>query len=329
MRILLATDGSEDAAHALTLVATTPWPTGTMIRVVAVLEEIQDLFGTEWMPVAPTDTAPYELAWKTELQGTLDDAQARLYEAGLTAEGRLLRGRPGSRIVAEARAFEADLVVIGSRGLGPFRAMLLGSVSAEVVDHAPCPVLVARGDHFGQTILGDDGSAAARAASDLLVRHPVLAPGATRVVSVAAPPPMALFGLAVVPPEVVDAYAGSFQQLRGFLAETARATADRLRAAGIAAEPEVRDGDAAHVLVEEAKARAVDLLVVATQGRTGLPRLFLGSVARNVLLHAPCSVLVVRPKVSVRGEARDEAVDEASETAPGAERRDRGALALA
>ena len=50
----------------------------------------------------------------------------------------LLRGRPASLIVQEARDFAADLIVVGHRGHGTIETMVLGSVSAEVVDHAPC-----------------------------------------------------------------------------------------------------------------------------------------------------------------------------------------------
>ena len=51
-------------------------------------------------------------------------------------ERDVLIGRPADQLVAEAKEFAADLVVIGSRGRGPFRTTLLGSVSAEVVEAA-------------------------------------------------------------------------------------------------------------------------------------------------------------------------------------------------
>jgi nucleotide-binding universal stress UspA family protein len=73
------------------------------------------------------------------------------------------------------------------------------------------------------------------------------------------------------------------------------AVASRLHTAGFTVTPLIRQGDAAHEIVAEAKAREAGLIVVGTRGQTGLQRLILGSVARNVLLHAPCSVLIVRP----------------------------------
>lgn len=60
----------------------------------------------------------------------------------------------------------------------------------------------------------------------------------------------------------------------------------------------VRTGSAAEQVTAAARERSADLLVVATHGRTGLARLVLGSVAEQVLRHAPCPVLVVRPGAS-------------------------------
>ena len=79
-------------------------------------------------------------------------------------------GRPGTVIVDEAQAMAADLVVLGSRGHGRIATMLLGSTAAEVVDHAPCPVLVARGDRFAPLAFADDGSPAARYAEAVFSR---------------------------------------------------------------------------------------------------------------------------------------------------------------
>ena len=76
--------------------------------------------------------------------------------------------------------------------------------------------------------------------------------------------------------------------------ELAREMAATLRSAGLEAEGERRDGDAATQILAAANATKADLIVVGSHGRTGLRRLFLGSVARNVLQHAPCSVLVAR-----------------------------------
>ena len=76
--------------------------------------------------------------------------------------------------------------------------------------------------------------------------------------------------------------------------EMAQQMAEQLHAAGLDASAVSREGDPAECLVAYAKAHEADLIVVGTRGRTGLRRLLMGSVARNVLLHAHCSVLLAR-----------------------------------
>src|ERR671921_1416082 len=83
----------------------------------------------------------------------------------------LLEGRAADEILDLADRIGAELVVIGSRGLGPVGRIALGSVSEAVVHHSRCPVLVLRGGEDAwppeRVVVGDDGSEAARAAGDL------------------------------------------------------------------------------------------------------------------------------------------------------------------
>jgi len=74
------------------------------------------------------------------------DEQVRRLEAseGVVNEAHLREGRADEEIVVLAEELGADLIVIGSRGLGGLRRVLVGSVSDSVVRHAHCPVLVAR-----------------------------------------------------------------------------------------------------------------------------------------------------------------------------------------
>ena len=78
----------------------------------------------------------------------------------------------------------ADLIVVGHRGMGRWESMLLGSVSAEVVDHAPCPVLVARDDQLGPIVLADDGSCHARMAECVVLQWPLFSGLPVTVVTV-------------------------------------------------------------------------------------------------------------------------------------------------
>jgi universal stress protein A len=64
---------------------------------------------------------------------------------------------------------------------------------------------------------------------------------------------------------------------------------------GLAVEEVIAHGDAASEIVRVAKERAVDLIVISSHGRTGLGRMLFGSTAEQVVRHAPCPVLVVKP----------------------------------
>jgi nucleotide-binding universal stress UspA family protein len=297
MRILLAVDGSRSSDRALDLVAALPALEGSRVRIVSVVPTIADPVGIAWAPVFEREPAPVdERALRTHREA-LDAAEREIRSArsDLTIETILLRGRPASRIVDEACSMPADLVVVGHRGHGTWESILLGSVSAEVVDHAPCPVLVARDERIGPIILADDRSVHARAAEAFMTGWPLFGGLPVTVVTVdedgfaytASVPPL-------VYSEAMDAYAyGTAAQRRATEADC-EATAMRLRQAGLQADAEVREGDPAHEIVLSARQHGAGLVVVGTRGQTGLRRLILGSVARKVLLHAPCSVLIVR-----------------------------------
>jgi nucleotide-binding universal stress UspA family protein len=99
--------------------------------------------------------------------------------------------------------------------------------------------------------------------------------------------------------QVLESYSTAVDEARQQCLGFAEMTCQRLRAAGFTATPEVREGGAAEEIVAAARALPADLIVIGTRGHTGLARLVLGSVARNVLTHADCSVLVVREKARV------------------------------
>jgi nucleotide-binding universal stress UspA family protein len=215
----------------------------------------------------------------------------------MSIERFLLRGRVASAIIDEAYDMAADLIVVGHRGHGPWESMLLGSVSAEVVDHAPCPVLVARDARTGPVVLADDGSLAARTAEDAITAWPILTGRPITVLSVAETGfPYTAAAAPGLYDQTMTAYVADVEAARKECAAIAETTTARLRDAGMSVTAEVRDGDPAHEIVEYARERGAGLIVIGTRGHTGLKRIILGSVARNVLLHATCSVLIVRAR---------------------------------
>lgn len=84
-------------------------------------------------------------------QDTLDQAVDALDTSGLPVPVERIVGCGGAAGVILETAKEADLVVMGSRGLGGFSGLLLGSVSHQITHHAPCPVVVIPADPGTQT----------------------------------------------------------------------------------------------------------------------------------------------------------------------------------
>lgn len=72
--------------------------------------------------------------------------------------------------------------------------------------------------------------------------------------------------------------------------------------AGLSVEDVIVHGDAASEIVRVAKERKVDLIVISSHGRTGLGRILFGSTAEHVVRHAPCPVLVVKPRQEESGQ---------------------------
>ena len=294
MRVLLATDGSPAAGLAVDLVAGIDWPAGTSVRVVEAIQVGADLYGGVWPASTFVDAERLEAELRQTAVDTVEGARSRLVRPGLDVSGEVLSGRAANAIVEAAGSMQADLIVLGSRGHGTIESMVLGSVSAEVVDHAQLPVLVARDGAIARVVLGWDGSAAARAAADLLLTWPMFSRSAIRVVSVADigvpwwtgfPQP----GSPETAPMVLEA-AEATRTIhdRDGAGDGRRAPGRRPRGRARATRRRRCDGD------HRCGGDQAGLIVLGTHGRTGLARLVLGSVARNVLHHATCSVLVTR-----------------------------------
>jgi nucleotide-binding universal stress UspA family protein len=294
MRILVADDGSEGAAEAVTLASSLSWPNGTAIRAISVFEPLPIRMAGPWP--APVVTSPdLENAIAEQIGALNKHATERLAASGRIVDGVVRRGRAATAIVDEAEAFGADLVVIGSRGHGQIASLLLGSVSNEVVDQAPCPVLVARNPALGRVVFATDGSPAAAAAEAILAMWPIFASTPIRVVSVAEVEFPWTSGIApTLVQAAVDAYTADLREAREAHRRIVDEAGARLRSAGRTVEVEVREGGAASEILAAAGEREADLIVVGSRGNTGLKRLLLGSVARNLLHSSTASVLVVR-----------------------------------
>ena len=219
---------------------------------------------------------------------------------GLDVTTRLIEGRAASVIVDTARDIGADLIIVGARGHGAIEEAFLGSVSAEVVDQAPCAVLVARRPSARRILIGTDGSEVAMAAADFVGRGGLFQKSEVRVAHAIDVNPS--WWLGYTPGDAtmaVNAYASVMADAKRRGDGVTSALAARLRAYDIGASTVTVEGPAAAAIVDEANSWGADLVVVGTRGNGLLKRLLLGSTARSVLHHASASVLITRPTRSV------------------------------
>jgi nucleotide-binding universal stress UspA family protein len=218
---------------------------------------------------------------------------------GEVAESHLRTGRPDAEIVDLAEEIGAGLIVMGSRGFGPVRRTLVGSVSDSVVRHAHCPVLVVRGEapaFPSRILLATDGSEqadlAASTAADLArstgSELHVVHVGRTPVLFYESP------GMTMLDADLQNrAVEAAEQESRTRLEEQVRKLSE---AGGEVAEAHVRIGLPDTEIVGLAGSLGAGLVVLGSRGLGPLKRALMGSVSDSVVRHAPCPVLVVRPQ---------------------------------
>ena len=146
MKILLAVDGSQCSDAAIEEIINRPWPPHSEVKIITAVETpIMIGVGLE-----PWPANYYEELQKTALEAAktvMDKSLRKLNEAPdktLKFSHEIIGGPPNQVIVEEAESWGADLILMGSRGLGAWNRLLLGSVSSAVVHHAKCSVEIVR-----------------------------------------------------------------------------------------------------------------------------------------------------------------------------------------
>jgi nucleotide-binding universal stress UspA family protein len=225
--------------------------------------------------------------------GVLEAAAGRARELGANIEvsTELLTGDVIETLIAESG--RADSVVLGSRGLGGFAGMALGSVGLGVAGHAEGPVVIVRrsdaGQH-GQVVVGCDGSEDSLAAVEYAIEQARARNARLLVV------------YAWWFPIVTPYYAGDMSVL---LEERAQQEIRAARERVISWQGRNRDIEITGEELCEHPVSALtkpstraDLIVLGSRGLGGFASAMLGSVSHGVLHHAACPVAVVRPRLS-------------------------------
>lgn len=300
MRVLVGYDGSEHSQGALATVAGLPLPSESTVDVLVVVE-LTRLTGAGPALVPDVAAMLAEVHREQIAQGErlAEEARAALAKYGLKGEALTRIGQPGLTLVEFAEERAVDLIVVGAKGVTGLERFLLGSVSADVARHAHCSVLVTRlpTRPIQRVLLATDGSAPSRTAVEAVASGELPLPAEAEYLVVSALPPA--HGILGLPDLLSFASIGqSPEETRAARGAAAQRVVDEavavLERAGRRARALVDEGRPAEVILDVAESESADLIVVGSRGLGGLQRLLMGSVAAEVLRHAPCSVLVAR-----------------------------------
>lgn len=140
-RIVVGVDGSEGSKQALNWAVRQAELTGGWVEALIAWDVPQFHGALGWMPPSSSDEAALEGRAQSEVTSAVEGAVAAHPTVQVSTVVRY--GTPASVLLEASR--DAALLVVGSRGLGGFKGLLLGSVAQHCVQHAHCPVLVLRG----------------------------------------------------------------------------------------------------------------------------------------------------------------------------------------
>ena len=297
-RMLLATDGSEDAGRAALAAVDISKRTGSELHVVHVLPQ----FPRYAYPGITPEIYSYVLdSTLREARDLLDEQAKRIEDGGgRVAQTHTRRGPAADEILDLAEELGAGLIVVGSRGLGPVKHLILGSVSEGVVHGgASCPVLVMRGGPDAwppqRVVIGDDGSEIAKSAGELATRIGQLLDAKVLLMR-AYPrlPEIDTEGRGFDARMIDDELRREERVLEERAAEIANASGTTRPSIGISTGS---PADALLAVAEEGTPERM-LVAVGSRGLEVTQRIRLGSVSTKVLHAAKGPVLVYpRPKI--------------------------------
>lgn len=286
--IVVGVDGSSGGNHALRWALDEASVRGSSLSAIHAWDTPMPISAIGSI-IAPADPELYE----TEAKSILDEAvggAATQNPTSVTIEPSAVRGYP-PKVLLHALD-HADLLVLGSRGRGGFRGLLLGSVGQHCAQHANRPVAIVSKDaplpDAADVVVGVDGSPSSHLALQWAIDEAAARHARLAVVHAWWAPYVVLpVGVSIVPLDRHTFIEGSTRMLHE-MADGALSRAVR-RPADVQLLP--IEAPAAQGLLDRSK--NAGMLVVGSRGRGGLAGLLLGSVSQQCLHHAECAVVVV------------------------------------
>jgi nucleotide-binding universal stress UspA family protein len=284
-KILLSTDGSEYSEGAIREAIKLAKKCSSKLTVLSVIDT-----NPEFDALAPQIMEKKEKGARQNL----DAVQARARQEGVDCDTIVHEGEePYKYIVDEAIKSKSTMIVMGRRGRTGLKRLMMGSVTARVIGHAPCNVLVvpkAAQLEFKNIVVATDGSKYSAAA-------------ASEALGLAKWNGSTLTVISVVPSELMTPTDIDFTMTQRELIvekdmheaeKNAKAVKEAAQKEGVAVKAFVLSGRPADAIIETAQEKNADLIVLGSHGRTGVERLLMGSVAERVIVLASCPVLVVK-----------------------------------
>ncbi|MBW1603703.1 universal stress protein [Streptomyces sp. JJ66] len=285
--VVVGVDGSQSSLDAVSVAAREARLRQCELKVVHAF-----IWPAMHVPLGPSSLGPADGGLRNMAEQLVAEAveRARSVAPEVEVSSAVVSGE--ALTVMEAQSRTASLVVVGSRGMGGFVGLLVGSTAVHLAAHGRCPVLVVRGesDRTGPVLLGTDGSPAGESAVEFAFEEASLrGTGVTALHAwtpwkVAAPQPQDPAAPYALEPGMLAA--GEERLLAEAVA------GQRERYPEVTVEHSVVRGGAREALIEASE--NAGLVVLGARGRGGFTGLVLGSVSQALLHHAHCPVAVVR-----------------------------------
>ncbi|MEW6636281.1 MAG: universal stress protein [Actinomycetota bacterium] len=297
-RMLLAMDGSRQSERAARMAVRLAGDLDSELHVVYVGHIPSAYAAPESMVLDPDFQERVREMAEKDAREDLEEQVNRVRELGGEVAGAHARvGRPDAEIVHLAEELGAGLIVLGSRGLGPLRRAVLGSVSNSVVRHAHGAVLVVRGDSRerdylpGRILAAYDGSTEAEEAARAAVEISSATGSELHLV-------YALQTAAHMPyphPLAAERSEALIEEAKHEARAFIDGAVDRMRSEGAGiADAHLVFGKPDDEIVKLSEELEAGMIVMGSRGLGGVRRALMGSVSDSVVKHAHCPVMVVR-----------------------------------
>lgn len=234
--------------------------------------------------------------YRAEAEAYLSQIRQTHAEAGIDVKTVVIDGDVAGSIVDIAADEQVDLIVMTTHGYSGFTRWVLGSITERVLRSAPCPVLVIRHEEpLKHILITLDGSRLAEQALKPALAVARILGGRVTLLRVDYEEKLSTVEMGLLELTAAEICEEMTQDGDDRLAYYLDCVCRHVGSPGLTVETAIAVGQPAQRILDFAKENQVNLIAMATHGRTGLQRWVYGSVTEKVLRNADCAMLIVRP----------------------------------